>query len=475
MLIVFSLVFFVLCYFNSLLAQAICVTPPCRVIKRPDQASLVHQVSPTSPLQTAYFQMKAKYSELAERYNNLQSRCDKLFAENSEMKKKLAKLEEAEEKLAKLHEYFDDLSQNAMSLENAYHDTLFQLTRIKDKLAETWSENQIRLYIGEIKKVKVFDYRALARAAFMRIIGNKKLTFIRDVAQLPIPCETTIQNFIRKLQLGPGLLIFALDLLFIKLQHAKSLAEKFLIFYIDATPLNGKYRFNEETGQIESENAAYEIKVASLLGTFSQTIFYDFYMPSAEQLLELFSEICKIGGIPVLFSSDSHSQNLKMYKYLITRSYQQEKFTNEKEMLSSVPDYFFISNDKKPDFLETQADMDGRDELVNVVEEDLKNNMRIYLNLDQCHNLRVYLEHLRKGQVYTVEGVDLSIKPLKIIVQSPPPGCHLTLDDLGTNKLQNMKSALRVVSLKTIELLDNFEFSDPNMKEQAMKLAELFR
>lgn len=425
-----------------------------------------------TPIHLQFIQYKAKLAAISDENKTLREQNAKLHSEKQSLK---AQLSVTNESNRKLQSELRELNVKLEAFKEDSSEAWDMLSYVEDVLVKKWDDDQIRLFFGQIKKVPVYSYKALARAASLRIIGNSKFSFVRKLENLPIPSNSTVIRFMKKLDFRAGVILLSMNMLHVKLDLSSD-EEKHLGIFVDEIPLCGLYRFNEDTGRIEGANASYVIKVASLKGTFSQTIFFDFYFPSAEQLREIFTMINKIGGFPRLMSSDSFSKNLKTYDSLIAYSYDESYWHNRKEMLKNVPNWFFYSNDEKPDNMITQNDVDNQDEeLLHRVMPELRNNIRIYINLDQCHNLRVLLEHLRKNNVFTIEGIDFSIDPLVFIATNRPPGCHVTIADLGTSNLQNMKSALRVVSYETAQLLEEFAFTNPVIKEQALKLAKLFR
>lgn len=256
----------------------------------------------------------------------------KLWEENLELRKRNLELQaQLKEKIGVI----DDMEKNA------------------DKSKVEYATNILRTVFtpGQVKKILPNNTRRIkwtvediTSAIALRSVGSKSYNYLRDVKNIPLPCVSTLRNWISNFQLKPGTLHEVLHIMSIK---GKDLAvvQKLTVLTFDEIYILNKLDLERREQKIYGPHKTCQVVMArGLFSKWKQPVFYNYSTPmSKDILLQLIKDLYSIGYTVVAVACDMGGTNVGLWAELKVGASEEIKGD---EKVFNIISYFEHPSDK---------------------------------------------------------------------------------------------------------------------------------
>lgn len=182
-------------------------------------------------------------------------------------------------------------------------------------LSTCFTEGQIRCLLGGKKRVK-WSSEDIANALTLRSLSKKAYEYLRK-RNIPLPCRSTLQKWIRQFKCRPGILGEVLCLLKARASNYKD-SEKIAVLSFDEMNIDGRISYDSSDDRILGPHSNVQVAmVRGLFAKWKQPIYYDFDVTMTSELLQnIISQLESCGIRIVAVTCDMGGKNSKVWKEL---------------------------------------------------------------------------------------------------------------------------------------------------------------
>lgn len=229
------------------------------------------------------------YITLLECYDDLKNHKDTI----QELEKKNMRLLQANLSMTR---------QNKRLKQKLFLDKQMAPHRFKQKfhrcLKTFFTSTQIDYFIGK-KKISRWTDEDITNGIALRSISPKAYRYLRNKKSFPLPSMSTLDKWVKDINVEPGILNSALRLMKSKASYMSD-GSKACILSFDEMSLSGKYAYDRGADTIYGPHASVQVvMVRGIIGSWKQPVYYQFDQKMTKDII--FSIIVSVeeAGFPV--------------------------------------------------------------------------------------------------------------------------------------------------------------------------------
>lgn len=157
----------------------------------------------------------------------------------------------------------------------------------------------------------------IVSAITLRALSPKAYKYFRNVKKIPLPCASTLQNWIAKFDVSPGILYDVLQIMSSK-GHDLSRKDKLTVLTFDELYICNKLDMDRKLQKVYGPyKTCHFIMARGLLKNWRQPIFYKFdTQMSREILFTVIQRLYDMDYIVIAVTCDMSPTNMKLWKEL---------------------------------------------------------------------------------------------------------------------------------------------------------------
>ena len=196
-----------------------------------------------------------------------------------------------------------------------------QLKTQEEGLSMRFTESQ-RKIISQGTSKTWWNTEDILKGLQLKIYSAKAYETLRTIIKYPLPSKTTINRWISAIQIRPGVLHGALELLKAKLKEADNLSRVCCLTF-DEVDIDPSYCYDKKYDQMFGESKHAAIFVArGIFSSWKMPIYLGFNEKFDKESINHLIEVCMSVGVqPVALTCDLGGSNRNFYKKVQHLSY----------------------------------------------------------------------------------------------------------------------------------------------------------
>lgn len=184
-------------------------------------------------------------------------------------------------------------------------------------LRSVFTPGQIKLLMLPEKKRIKWTFEDMVSAISLRSYSPRTYKYLRNIKQIPLPCLTSIHNWIAKFDVSPGILKHVIQIMASK-GYDLPITDKLTILTFDEMYISNKIDLDKKEQKIYGPHKACQFIMArGLFKKWKQPIYYNFDVPMSRNILfNVIQHLYEADYIVVAVTCDMGPSNMKLWKEL---------------------------------------------------------------------------------------------------------------------------------------------------------------
>ena len=127
-------------------------------------------------------------------------------------------------------------------------------------LEKSFSSPQARILVHEKKQARKWSKDNIAEGLLLRSFSRRAYNFLREKKKLPLPSESTLRNWVRHFNCGPGVQLDSSNILKSKIESENSSLCKLGVLAFDEMEVSKCFEFDKETDEIIGPHKKVQVK-----------------------------------------------------------------------------------------------------------------------------------------------------------------------------------------------------------------------
>ena len=185
-----------------------------------------------------------------------------------------------------------------------------------DILHTVFTPGQVKKIVSAKSRIK-WTIEDITSAIALRSVSATAYNYLCKVQKIPLPCVTTLRNWVANFKVKPGILHEALKIMEIKGKNLTT-AQKLAVLTFDEMYISNKVDLERREQQIYGPHKTCQVvMIRGLFSKWKQPIFYEYLKPMTKDVLfEIIEALYKIEYIVVATTSDMGPTNMSLWKQL---------------------------------------------------------------------------------------------------------------------------------------------------------------
>lgn len=186
-----------------------------------------------------------------------------------------------------------------------------------EALQKIFTPGQITVLMSSTKSRVKWSAEDIMSAIFLRALSPKAYKYLRDVKNIPLPCTTTLHNWISDFKVLPGILKDVFNIMSSKGNNLL-ITKKLTVLTFDDVYVSNKLDIERKAQKIYGPHKTCQFVMArGLFKNWRQPIYYDFDVTmSHDILLSIIQHLYDINYIVITVTCDMGPNNMKLWKDL---------------------------------------------------------------------------------------------------------------------------------------------------------------
>lgn len=184
-------------------------------------------------------------------------------------------------------------------------------------LKEVFTPGQITKLMSPTNSRIQWSPADIVSAIGLRALSPKAYRYVRNVKKIPLPCPTTLHNWVAKFNVLPGILSDVLKIMSSK-ENDLSVTKKLTILTFDELYVCNKLDMERKQQKIYGPHKTCQFIMArGLFSNWRQPVFHNFDTAmSREILFNVIQQLYNIDYIVIVVTCDMSSTNMKLWREL---------------------------------------------------------------------------------------------------------------------------------------------------------------
>lgn len=235
-----------------------------------------------------------------------------------------------------------------------------------DALRKVFTPGQIKMLMSSTRSHIKWSSEDITAAISLRSLSPKAYRYLRNVKKFPLPCASTLQNWIDRFSVWPGILHDVFNIMS-SIGRNLTITKKLTVLTFDEVYISNKLDLERKQQKIYFKTCQF-VMARGLFKNWRQPVFYNFNVAMSQDILfSIIQNLYSIGYIVVAVTCDMGSSNMKLW--------------NELNIGVNIPCH---SKDNISTAIEKQC----------YIMHPSDNTLRIYFYADPPHLLKLSRNHL---------------------------------------------------------------------------------